>query len=224
MSKENLMKGWHGCEMDELKELAHIDWWYVAIAIVVTLVVAKYLLQLGEWFVVKFGFETKKMKQKRQESELLKATAEGLKALSCKHDKEETELKDSLTLFIEETRNALKTQDESNREHWETSKQIRKELADTINKVANDNQNKGEQINSLIVANKEMLAEKINEKYKYYISINGIPEDEYDEFVSLHKAYNGVGGNSHGDAKFEYCIEHLPIIPVETKLVIKHKE
>ena len=210
--------------MDELKELAHIDWWYVAIAIVVTLVVAKYLLQLGEWFVVKFGFETKKMKQKRQESELLKATAEGLKALSCKHDKEETELKDSLTLFIEETRNALKTQDESNREHWETSKQIRKELADTINKVANDNQNKGEQINSLIVANKEMLAEKINEKYKYYISINGIPEDEYDEFVSLHKAYNGVGGNSHGDAKFEYCIEHLPIIPVETKLVIKHKE
>jgi hypothetical protein len=209
--------------MDELKGLEHIDWWYVAIAIVIALVAVKYLLQLGEWFVVKFGFETKKMKQKRQESELLKATAEGLKALSCKHDKDETELKDSLTLFIDETRNALKTQDESNRKHWETSKQIRKELADTINKVANDNQEKDKQISSLIVANKEMLAEKINEKYKYYISINGIPEDEYDEFVSLHKAYNGVGGNSHGDAKFEYCIEHLPIIPVETKLVIKHK-
>ena len=210
--------------MDELKELAKIDWWYVAIAIVATLVVAKYLLQLGEWFVVRFGLETKKMKQRRQERELLNATAKGLEALSCKHDKEETELKNSLTLFIEETRNALKTQDESNRKHWETSKQIRKELADTINKVVNDNQEKGEQISSLIIANKEMLAEKINEKYKYYISINGIPEDEYDEFVSLHKAYNGVGGNSHGDAKFEYCIEHLPIIPVETKLVIKHKK
>ena len=70
---------------------------------------------------------------------------------------------------------------------------------------------------------KEMLAEKINEKYKYYISIEGIPEDEYDEFISMHKAYNGLGGNSHGDAKFEYCIEHLSVIPVETKLVIKHK-
>ena len=68
------------------------------------------------------------------------------------------------------------------------------------------------------------LAEKINEKYKYYISINGIPEDEYDEFVSMHKAYNGVGGNHHGDAKFEYCIEHLPIIPVETRLKYKEKE
>jgi len=210
--------------MDELKGLEHIDWWYVVIAIVIALVVIKFIWQLFDWlFVEKLGVETKKMKQKRQESELLKATAEGLKALSCKHDKDETELKDSLTLFIDETRNALKTQDESNRKHWETSKQIRKELADTINKVANDNQEKDKQISSLIVANKEMLAEKINEKYKYYISINGIPEDEYDEFVSLHKAYNGVGGNSHGDAKFEYCIEHLPIIPVETKLVIKHK-
>lgn len=199
--------------MDELKELAKIDWWYVAIAFVLLLIVVKLVWSLGEWFVEKFGLETKKMKQRRQESELLKATADGLKALSCRHDKEETELKDSLTLFIEETRNALKTQDESN-----------KELADTINKVADDNQKKGEQISSLIVANKEMLAEKINEKYKYYISINGVPEDEYDEFVSLHKAYNGVGGNSHGDAKFEYCIEHLPIIPVETKLVIKHKK
>ena len=67
----------------------------------------------------------------------------------------------------------------------------------------------------------EMLAEEINKKYKHYININGIPEDEYEEFVSLHKAYNGVGGNHHGDAKYQYCIEHLPVIPVETKLAYK---
>ena len=164
------------------------------------------------------------MKQKRQERELLKATADGLKDLRQKHDNDENELKGCLTSFIEETRNALKTQDESNREHWETSKQIRKELADTIKELADDNQKKCEQIESLIVANKEILAEKINEKYKYYISIKGIPEDEYEEFVNMHKAYNGVGGNHHGDAKFEYCIEHLPIIPVETKLVFKSKD
>ena len=76
----------------------------------------------------------------------------------------------------------------------------------------------------MVLANKEMLAEKINEKYKYYISIEGIPEDEYDEFVSLHKAYNGVGGNHHGDAKFEYCKEHLPVIPVEKRLKYKEKD
>ena len=210
--------------MDDLRQLIEIDWWYVVIAIVLLLFCVKVVWSLFDWLLFeKLGIETKKMKQKRQESETLKNTADGLAALQKKHDKDESELKECLATFIDETRNALKIQDESNREHWETSKQIRKELADTIKELADDNQKKCEQINSLITANKEMLAEKINEKYKYYISIGGIPEDEYDEFVSMHKAYNGVGGNSHGDAKFEYCIEHLPIIPVETKLTIKHK-
>lgn len=211
--------------MEELKQLMQIDWWYVFIALCLLLFCLKAIWSLLDWLLFeKLGIETKKMKQKRKESESLKKTTEGLDALEKKHDKDELELKDCLAAFIEETRNTIKLQDESNRQHWETSKQIRKELADTIRELADDNQKKGQQIDSLIVANKEMLAEKINEKYKYYISINGIPEDEYDEFVSLHKAYNGAGGNSHGDAKFEYCMEHLPIIPVEMKLVIKHKD
>lgn len=207
--------------MEDLKQLAQIDWWYVFAAVILALVCVKFIWSLGEWFVNKIGIETKKMKQKREESELLKATAAGLSALEKRHDKEESELKSCLTAFIEETRNTIKAQDESNRKHWEESKQIRKELTETIKELADDNQKKCEQIGSLIIANKEMLAEKINEKYKYYISIGGIPEDEYDEFVSMHKAYNGVGGNHHGDAKFEYCMEHLPIISVETKLVYK---
>ena len=62
------------------------------------------------------------------------------------------------------------------------------------------------------------IIEKINQKYKHYLSIKGIPEDEVDEFVSLHSAYKKIGGNHHGDAKFNYCMEHLPIIPVEVKL------
>ena len=207
--------------MEELKQLAQIDWWYVFVAVCILLFCVKVVWSLFEWFFIKLGIETKKMKQKRQESELLQATAAGLRALEKKHDKEESELNFCLTAFIEETRNTIKAQDESNRKHWEESKQIRKALTDTIKELADDNQKKCEQIDSLIVANKEMLAEKINEKYKYYISIGGIPEDEYDEFVSMHKAYKGVGGNHHGDAKFEYCMEHLPIISVETKLVYK---
>lgn len=212
-------------DVEIVKQLSQIDWWYVAIAFVVLLVVIKLIWSLLDWiFVEKLGIETKKMKQRREESELLKATAEGLNALKCKHDKDECELKDCLASFIEETRNTIKSQDESNRKHWEESKRIRKELVDSVKELADNNQKRDEQINSLIIADKEMLAEKINEKYKYYISINGIPEDEYDEFVSLHRAYKGVGGNSHGDAKFEYCMEHLSIISVDTKLVIKHNK
>lgn len=212
-------------DVEIFDQLPQIDWWYVVIALVVLLLGIKLIWSLLDWFLFeKLGIETKKMKQRREERELLKTTAEGLNALRKKHDEDELELKKCLTSFIEETRKAIGTQDRDNREHWETSKQIREELTNTIKELIDDSQKTDKQINSLIMANKEMLAEKINEKYKYYTSIGGIPADEYDEFVSMHKAYNGVGGNSHGDAKFKYCIKHLPIIPVETKLIIKHKD
>lgn len=218
--------------MDELNQLAQIDWWYIFIVVILVLVCVKFVWSLFDWlFVDKLGIETKKMRQRRLEREELKATTElakttakNLDKLQARHCKDEKEFRDSLNSYMEESRkdrkalhNEMTNYSNSRINDRKQSLQIQKELRDSI--AARDMQ-----INALVIANKEMLAEKINEKYKYYISIKGIPEDEYDEFVSMHKAYNGVGGNHHGDAKFEYCIEHLPIIPVETKLVYKENE
>ena len=218
--------------MDNLEQLTQIDWWQVLIAIILVLVCLKFIWSLLDWLLVeKLGIETRKMKQQREDRELLKKTtelaektAENLDKLQARHTQDEEEFRNNLNNYMEESREDRKAlHDEmskftENRIHdREQSLQIQKELNESI--YCRD-----AQIEALVIANKEMLAEKINEKYKYYISIKGIPEDEYDEFVSLHNAYNGVGGNHHGDAKFEYCIEHLPIIPVETKLVYKQKD
>jgi hypothetical protein len=215
--------------MDELKEIMQIDWWYVIIALILLLFCIKFVWSLIDWLLFeKLGIETRKMKQEREDRELLKATAElakvtaeNLNELQTRHSKDEEEFRNNLNKYIQESREDRKAlHDEMLRftdnriNDRKQSLEIQKELKDSIS--ARDTRN-----DSLIVAIKEMLAEKINEKYKYYISIGGIPEDEYDEFVSLHNAYNGVGGNHHGDAKFEYCINHLPIIPVETKLTYK---
>lgn len=215
--------------MNELKELVQIDWWYVIIAIVLLLVSIKFVWSLMDWLLFeKLGIETRRMKKEREESELLRTTAElakttaqNLAKLQARHLKDEEDFRKNLNNYIEESRkDRIALHDEMTRfannrvSDRVQSMEIQKELKESI--AARD-----VQITSLIVANKELLAEKINEKYKYYISINGIPEDEYDEFVNMHKAYNGVGGNHHGDAKFEYCINHLPIIPVKTKLVYK---
>lgn len=217
--------------MNDLKQLIEIDWWYVIIAIILSLTCVKIVWSLFDWFLFeKLGIETKRMKQKRQESETLKATSElakmtseNLNKLQAQQLEDETEFRNNLNNYIEESRKNIKALHDEMTKYSENrvndrkqSLEIQKELKDSI--AARD-----ERIDSLITANKEMLAEKINEKYKHYIGIKGIPEDEYDEFVSLHKAYNGVGGNHHGDAKFQYCIEHLPIIPVETKIVQKDK-
>ena len=229
------MKGAHGCEMKDVEILEHlsqIDLWYVLIAFFLILVFIKSIWSLFDWILFeKLGIETKKMKQRRQEGEQLNATTElakqtaaNLENLRQTHIKDETQFRNSLNNYIKESREDSKALHEemtrfaNNRiSDRQQSLEIQKEFKDSISV-------RDIQIEALITAEKELLAAKINEKYKHYISINGIPEDEYDEFVSLHAAYKGVGGNSHGDAKFEYCMEHLPILPVDTKLVIKHKD
>ena len=219
-------------DVEIIERLSQINWWEILIAVVTLLIAIKLIWSLFDWlFVEKLGIETKKMKQRRLDreelkavTELAKATAENLVELRQRHCRDEEEFRNNLNNYMEESRkdrkalhDEMRTYSDNRINDRKQSLEIQKELKDSI--AARDIQ-----ISSLVDANKEILAAKINEKYKYYISIDGIPEDEYDEFVSLHKAYKGVGGNSHGDAKFEYCMEHLPIISVDTKLVVKHNK
>lgn len=87
----------------------------------------------------------------------------------------------------------------------EVSKGIQKDLLDAIECIK--------------VANRVSLGNVINEKYKYYTKIQGIPEDEVDEFTNLHDAYNGVGGNHGGDRKYEAAIKYR-VIPL-TEMIEK---
>ena len=213
--------------MGDLNQLPQIDWWYVITAIVLLLICVKLVWSLIDWlFVEKLGIETRKMKQRRQDRELLKATSElaektakNLDKLQKKHEKDEEEFRNNLNDYMEESRKDRKALHDKMTEYADNRINDRKQSLEIQRELKDSISIRDIQIESLVIANKEMLAEEINKKYKYYISIGGIPDDEYDEFVSLHKAYNGVGGNHHGDAKFQYCIDHLPIIPVETKLI-----
>ena len=143
--------------------------------------------------------------------------------------------REELLQTIKDNQSDIKAIMENRVHDREQSLSIQKELTEAQNKLSNKQSelssliseniksgvSRDKQIASLMLANKELLAEKINEKYKFYISIKGIPEDEVDEFTNLHTAYKGCGGNHSGDAKYEYVIEHLPVIPVETKLIFE---
>ena len=219
--------------MDAIENLFNIEWQVVILGVIAALFAFKAIVEIFKWLLFDFlGIETKAMRMKREEHELLLKTANDLKDLSARHledvnqsIKHDEKIQENLDSCINEIRESLeKTQDAitqfaENRVHdREQSFSIQKELTTSIAKLAESDSSRDEQINNIMWAQKESLADKINQKYKHYIAINGIPEDEVDEFVSLHQAYNGVGGNHHGDAKFNYCMEHLPIIPVEVKL------
>ena len=178
------------------------------------------------------------MRQRKEEHELLIQTANGLKNLSeqhaedvkqsIKHDQQiQANLDNCITEIkksVESTQNAIKQFTENRIHDREQSFSIQRELTDSINKIADGNDARDKQMESIITSQKESLANTINQKYKHYLAIDGIPEDEVDEFVNLHAAYKLLGGNHNGDAKFNYCMEHLQIIPVDVKLKYDEKE
>lgn len=220
--------------MNEILELTNVDFSSIFISVISILIGVKASVSLFEWVINKLGLETKWMRKKREEHELLLQTSQSLADLQNQHnhDVEESNIhdeniKEELSIFMKEIKSSVvKTQSEIKQftENRITDRQqsleIQKELKDSIKSIVEYNSSKDRQIDNLMAAQREVLADKINEKYKYYISIKGIPEDEVDEFTNLHTAYKGVGGNHSGDAKYEYCMNHLQVIPVKTKLII----
>ena len=71
--------------MDEIIELTKIHFSYVFIAVFVILIGIKVIISLFEWAVDKLGLETKWMKIKREEHDLLIKTSENLSALQQQH-------------------------------------------------------------------------------------------------------------------------------------------
>lgn len=224
--------------MNDIQNLTQIDFIYILVSVFIILIGVKAIISLFEWFINKLGLETKWMRKKREEHELLMQTSQNLAMLQKQHEKDvvdsnnhDENIKKQVSDFIVEIKSVVsETQDEikqfaNNRiNDRKQSLEIQRELTDSIKNIVGHNINTDKQIDSMTIAQREILADKINEKYKYYISIQGIPEDEVDEFTNLHSAYKGVGGNHSGDAKFEYCMNHLPVIPVKTKLVIKNDD
>lgn len=221
--------------MEEIKEFMQVDFSLLFFSMFIVLVGIKSITSIFEWVINKLGLETKWMRKKREEHDLLIQTSKNLAAFQEEHAEDvrqsiihDNRIKEDLSVFMDDMKNTvsetqmeIKQFAENRLRDREQSLKIQKELTESIRNIAESNSTKDKQIGDLMAAQREVLADKINEKYKYYISIKGIPEDEVDEFTNLHTAYKGIGGNHSGDAKFEYCINHLHVIPVETKLVMK---
>ena len=74
--------------MSEITELTKIDFAYVFIAVILILVCVKFIVSLFEWIVGKLGLETKWVRQKREEHDLLIKTSKNLSALQKKHEED----------------------------------------------------------------------------------------------------------------------------------------
>lgn len=64
---------------------------------------------------------------------------------------------------------------------------------------------------------KTVLADNLNRKCRFYLDNGFIPEDEFDEFIKEHEAYNKLHGNSTIDAKYNKTIEQLKVKSIKIK-------
>lgn len=71
--------------MDATLELLKIDFSYVLISVLIILINIKAIVSIFEWIIGKLGLETKWMRIKREEHELLIQTSENLAALQKQH-------------------------------------------------------------------------------------------------------------------------------------------
>ena len=105
--------------MDEILELTKIDFLSLLISVFVIIIGIKVIASLFEWVVSKLGLETKWVRKKREDHELLIKTSQNLNALqelhlkdmeeSDKHNKEmQNDIKKLTDMFIDKEINDMR--------------------------------------------------------------------------------------------------------------------
>lgn len=225
--------------MEEITKLSQIDYisffntLFIIISAITTIVIA-----IKKFFDI-IGKPIKWFNKRNEDHELILKTIDSLGELEKKHNEDVQQsirhdklIKENLNEFIQcmkesmfEYQNDIDKFANNRICDREQSLKIQAQLSDSINMLANGAKDRTEQIKTLKEANKEILADRINQKYKHYVNeLHGIPSDEVDEFTSLHAAYKSLGGNHHGDAKYNYVMNNLQVIPVEIKLVYDNED
>ena len=74
--------------MNEILQLTELDFSYVFLSVFIILAGMKAIISLFEWMVRKIGLETKWMRKKREDHELLIRTSQSLSSLQEKHERD----------------------------------------------------------------------------------------------------------------------------------------
>lgn len=186
--------------MDILEELFKLDFVAIVLGIFIIMSAIISIVTIVGKFSEVIGKPVKWVKSRQTDHELILKNTEAIKELSERHNRDtdcsiehDKKIEEKLYNFIEEIKNEIHSYEAS----------------------------RDKQIEALMCGNKELLGDTIDQRYSKYISLGGIPENEVAEFDDIYIAYKGLNGNHTRDTKYQYVKNHLPVIPVETKLVIK---
>ncbi len=180
--------------MDSIQQLFAIDWKAFGITIFLVLLGLQTCIKLFQWFLFDLlGIETKSMRLKKQEHELLIETANELKRLSEKHKEDIDSFSNNR---IHDREQSFSIQKELITSQENISKLINSleekltEMQDNTDKRFKENEEKE---NRRVQAE---LKDKIGQSYRYYHDIKKINDIEMETLEGLIKTYEDYGGKN----------------------------
>lgn len=176
--------------MDTIKQLTELDYKTLIIGITVVAGSLKIVCNFFSWFVSYLGLETKKMRQKREDHELLIATAKNLELLQNKQN--------------EDVRQSIV--------HDKIIKDDLKNVTDKVNEIAESLSNMQKANN---VTEMKKLKEKLVAYYNKYKNSDGWTLMDKEVFWDLFEEYEKFGGNSFVHSTIEPVMRELKIIDKE---------
>lgn len=206
--------------MDNIENFLNIDYQNFIITIFIIIFglisIIKAIEEISKWI----GKPVKWIKKKDDDHILLLQTSKELKEL----EKEHSNISDELKKFIDKIEEQFNQFTNNRINDRKQSFEIQKELTNSMKEIADNGKRRDEQIISLITGTKELLGDKIDQRFSRYLSLGGIPENEVDEFDGIYAAYEKTGGNSTRKHKYEYIKNNMPVIPVEINLINKNNK
>ena len=220
--------------MDEMQTLLDLDLSTVALGVVGILVVLVLILSKLDFLKNFFGIKTKSDIGR----ELLEQTSRGLSELQQQHMNDMKEFRDKqnenveqsirhderirndLAVFITEMRDSIESLTEQMNQYAENRVHDRAQSFEIQKQLNERSDDRDKKIEALMLGNMELLGDKIDQRFSRYVALDGIPENEVEEFDGIFAAYKALNGNHKREEKYKYVKNHMKVIPVESKLKI----
>ena len=218
--------------MDALKTLLDYDISIIVLIVIGLLGATAYVIQQSGIIKKHFGIKTKA----DLEHELLVKTSQNLSTLQDQHIKDMDEFKkrqeenvaqsithdekirNELQAFTTEVRDAIDRLNAQMKQYNDNRVHDRAQSFEIQRQLNERSDDRDKKIESLMIGSMELLGDKIDQRFSRYVALDGIPENEVEEFDGIFAAYKGLGGNHKRAEKYRYVKDHMKVIPVESKL------
>ena len=188
-----------------------MNWFECILLIILSMLVWKGIIELKDWFFNRYGIETKRMKEKREDHELLVKTSQNLALLQEKSEKDDRALEVAFEVFIDEVRESFeqvhKKFEEMNEAQFKRKEQslmIQKELNNKIDDICHVLDEMQKNTNERFAQSEEKtnkrvqsdIKERIAQSYRRYNASKKISHMELEALEDLIDTYESFGGQN----------------------------